>query len=48
MASYEGTVSQALALLNELLTRDPENIHAHYCRGIILEFLGLKADSFAV
>ena len=31
---------EALALLNDVLGRDPENINAHYCRGIILEFLG--------
>ncbi len=30
----------ALALLDEVIGRDPDNLHAHFCRGIILEALG--------
>lgn len=32
----------ALALLDEVLARDPNNLNAHYCRGLILEFLGVE------
>jgi hypothetical protein len=31
---------QALALLDDVLKVDPGNLPAHYCRGLILEFLG--------
>ncbi|MDR3633477.1 MAG: CRTAC1 family protein [Isosphaeraceae bacterium] len=31
---------EALQLLDEVLARAPESLHAHFCRGIILEFLG--------
>jgi hypothetical protein len=31
---------EAIALLDEVLARDPANLPAHYCRGIILEELG--------
>ena len=36
---------QALALLDEVIARAPDNLHAHYCRGIILEYLGQTAKS---
>ena len=32
---------EALGLLDEVLTRAPDNLSAHYCRGLILEFLGV-------
>jgi tetratricopeptide (TPR) repeat protein len=32
--------TEALALLDGVLAREPGNLHAHYCRGIILEDLG--------
>jgi len=35
-ANFDG----ALEVLEEVLTREPTNLHAHYCRGLILEFLG--------
>ncbi len=31
---------EALGLLDEVLTRAPDQLNAHYCRGLILEFLG--------
>lgn len=31
---------EALALLNGVIDRDPKNLNARYCRGLILEFLG--------
>ncbi|MDB5352988.1 MAG: cytochrome c biosis factor [Planctomycetota bacterium] len=35
-----------LALLDEVIARDPMNLHAHFCRGIILEYLGdMKAQA---
>jgi tetratricopeptide (TPR) repeat protein len=38
---------EALALLDGVLARDPENLHAHYCRGIILQQLGDMARAHA-
>ncbi|MFI5455457.1 MAG: tetratricopeptide repeat protein [Isosphaerales bacterium] len=37
------TTEQARDLLNDVIVRDPKNLHAHYCRGLILERLGLVA-----
>ena len=31
---------QALTLLDDVIARQPANLDAHYCRGLILEFLG--------
>lgn len=31
---------EALGLLDEVLRQEPDNLHAHYCRGLILEFQG--------
>jgi tetratricopeptide (TPR) repeat protein len=36
---------EALMLLDEVLRREPENLHAHYCRGIILEYVGHLDDA---
>ena len=36
---------EALGLLGDVLKRDPENPHAHYCSGIILEQIGRLADA---
>ena len=36
---------QALTLVDDVLVRDPANLHAHYCRGIILEYLGQMAQA---
>jgi len=36
---------EALELLAGILDRDPDNPHAHYCRGIILEQLGRFSDA---
>jgi tetratricopeptide (TPR) repeat protein len=33
---------ESLALLAGVLARDPDNPHAHFCRGIILQQIGLK------
>ncbi|HEV3166677.1 MAG TPA: FG-GAP-like repeat-containing protein [Isosphaeraceae bacterium] len=41
----KGNFDQALALLAQVLERDPKNLHAHYCRGIILESQGNLADA---
>jgi tetratricopeptide (TPR) repeat protein len=35
---------EALKLLEEVLRRDPKNLHAHYCRGVVLEYLGNQAN----
>jgi tetratricopeptide (TPR) repeat protein len=34
-----GNFQEALALLDDVIKRFPDNLHAHYCRGIILQFL---------
>lgn len=39
-ASERGPYHEALEILESVLTRDPANLHARYCRGIILESLG--------
>ncbi|MBX6314628.1 MAG: tetratricopeptide repeat protein, partial [Isosphaeraceae bacterium] len=31
---------EALKLLDAVIERDPQNLHAHYCRGLILEYQG--------
>lgn len=36
---------EALELLSGVLEREPGNLHAHYCRGIILEYLGRTAEA---
>ncbi len=36
---------EALTLLEAVLERDPKNLHAHYCRGIILENQGDFAEA---
>lgn len=36
---------EALDLLGGVLEREPENLHAHYCRGVILEYLGRLAEA---
>lgn len=36
---------EALALLNEVLERDPENLHALFCRGVILAQQGNPAEA---
>jgi tetratricopeptide (TPR) repeat protein len=35
-----GNFDEALALLEGVIARDPNSLHAHFCRGLILEFLG--------
>ncbi len=37
---YASNFDEALALLDAVLVRDPDNLHAHYCRGVILQYLG--------
>jgi tetratricopeptide (TPR) repeat protein len=39
--------SEPLVLLDEVLTRDPQNPHAYYCRGLILEVNGQTAEANA-
>jgi len=41
------TTEQARDLLNDVIAGDPKNLHAHYCRGLILESLGLIARAHA-
>jgi tetratricopeptide (TPR) repeat protein len=36
----ENNFEKALALFDNVLKSDPENLHAHYCRGLILEKKG--------
>jgi tetratricopeptide (TPR) repeat protein len=36
---------EALKLLGEVLERDPDNLHAHFCRGLILERQGSLAQA---
>ncbi len=37
-ADFKNNFEEALALLAEVLKREPNNPHAHYCRGIILQY----------
>jgi tetratricopeptide (TPR) repeat protein len=39
--------SRALQLLDEVIARDPDNLHAHYCRGLIYEKAGLLLQAHA-
>lgn len=39
-AQFETNFDEALDLLDKVIERDPGNLHAHYSRGIILEYLG--------
>ncbi|HEV3121203.1 MAG TPA: tetratricopeptide repeat protein, partial [Isosphaeraceae bacterium] len=36
----EKPFEEALSLLDDVIARDPENLHAHFTRGIILEYTG--------
>jgi tetratricopeptide (TPR) repeat protein len=36
---FANNFDEAVSLLDGVLARDPKNLHAHYCRGIILEYL---------
>jgi tetratricopeptide (TPR) repeat protein len=36
---------EALELLDDVISRDPTNLHAHYSRGIILEYVGRIGDA---
>ena len=42
LSNYE----EALALLDSVLEIEPENLHARYCRGIILEHVGRWRDAY--
>ena len=42
LSNYE----EALALLDSVLEVEPNNLHARYCRGIILEHVGRWEDAF--
>ncbi|HEX8203956.1 MAG TPA: FG-GAP-like repeat-containing protein, partial [Isosphaeraceae bacterium] len=46
-APAAGHYDEALALLRGVLARDPGNLHARYCRGIILQQLGDLAGAHA-
>ena len=41
------TDEQLLDLLDRVIARDPTNPHAHYCRGVVLERLGLLGRAHA-
>jgi len=41
----EANFDRALTLLNEVIGRDEENLNAHYCRGLILEYLAKTAEA---
>ncbi len=45
--SGSANFDEALDLLNDVLAHDPDNLHAHYCRGIILEYIGRIAEAHA-
>jgi tetratricopeptide (TPR) repeat protein len=36
---------EALTVLGEVLAREPGNLHANYCKGLILEYLGNAAEA---
>jgi tetratricopeptide (TPR) repeat protein len=38
---------EALTLLDEVVAREPENLYAHYCRGVILQYNGQMAEANA-
>src|SRR5262249_14007185 len=40
-------MSRALQILDEVIARDPDNLHAHYCRGLIYEATGLPVQAHA-
>ncbi len=42
-----GHFDEALSLLNDVLSRDPNNLHAHYLRGLINESLGQEKTAAA-
>jgi len=31
---------RSLALLDQVIAEDPDNLHAHFCKGIVLDFIG--------
>ena len=37
--AFSSNFDEALSVLDDLLRRDPKNLHAHYCRGIVLQYL---------
>lgn len=44
-AAAKSNFEEALDLLDEVIAVDPANLHAHYCRGIILEYVGRLAEA---
>jgi tetratricopeptide (TPR) repeat protein len=44
---FKNNFDEALALLAAVLKREPNNPHAHYCRGIILQYQGEMASAHA-
>ncbi len=37
--AFASNFDEALSVLDSVIRRQPKNLHAHYCRGIILEYL---------
>jgi tetratricopeptide (TPR) repeat protein len=44
-ATGSANFDEALTLLDEVLAKDPGNLHALYCRGVILQYTGRTADA---
>jgi hypothetical protein len=44
-AAYQSNFDEALALLNDVLKREPKNPNAHFCRGVILQYQGDIAEA---
>jgi hypothetical protein len=42
--AFANNFQEALALLDDVLKRDSKNLYAHYCRGLILQFLMSDVD----
>ncbi len=40
LSDRRSTAHEALTLLDEVIARDPKNLHAHFCRGLIFESYG--------
>ncbi len=41
----QSNFDEALSLLSKVIERDPSNLHAHYCKGVILAYQGELAEA---
>ena len=44
-SALSSNFEEALGLLDDVIKNEPDNLHAHYCRGVILEYVGRTAES---